>query len=192
MHTMEKKHIITIAGKPGSGKSTTSKALAQELSYQHFSSGDFFRAIGKERGIDVLATNLIAEQEKEIDELVDQQLRDLGTSQNNLIIDSRMAWHWMPYSFRVYLNLDLIVAAQRIIKGTDEARLAAEHIPHDPEEYATKLQDRLDSEARRYMNLYQVNPYDINNYDLVVDTEEFSVAETQKLILESYTIWLTK
>jgi cytidylate kinase len=187
---MNKKHIITIAGKPGSGKSTTSKKLASTLSYGHFSSGDFFRAIGKERGIDVLATNMAAENEREIDYLVDEKLRILGSEQDNLVIDSRMAWHWMPYSFRVYLNLDLKTAAERIIGGMDEARRAAEHIPNSIEEYALQLTSRLESEARRYQTLYNVNPYDINNYDLVVDTGQFSIPEVEQMILESYHYWL--
>jgi len=186
---MNKKNIITIAGKPGSGKSTTSKKLAQNLGYQHFSSGDFFRAIGNERGIDVMATNLIAETEQEIDHLVDQKLRDLGLESNNLVIDSRMAWHWMPYSFRVYLDLDLEVAAERIISGMDVARRQVEHVPDDTKEYSKLLQDRLASEVKRYMNLYKVNPYDINNYDLVIDTAHHDIPTVQTLILEAYKTW---
>lgn len=187
---MEKKHIITISGKPGSGKSTTSKRLSANLQYQHFSSGDLFRAIGKERGIDVLATNLVAEQEKEIDHLVDQKLQDLGSTSDNLVIDSRMAWHWMPYSYRVYLNLDLETAAKRIINNAEQARLDAEHIPQDSVEYAKQLQNRLNSEAKRYMNLYNANPYDLDNYDLVIDTEQFSIPEVEEMILKGFKYWL--
>lgn len=187
---MEKKHIITIAGKPGSGKSTTSKGIAKTLEYTHFSSGDLFRAIGKERGVDVLTINLLAEQEKEIDELVDQKLRDLGTHEDCMVIDSRMAWHWMPYSFRVYLDLDLSVAAQRITAGMDEARRAVEHIPNDPKAYTQILQNRLDSESKRYLNLYNANPYDIANYDLVLDTAVHSIQNVQETILTEYQRWL--
>ncbi len=186
----EKKHIITIAGKPGSGKSTTSKGLARSLGYLHFSSGDFFRAIGKERGFDVLATNLLAEQEKNIDEAVDQKLRELGTKEDQMVIDSRMAWHWMPYSLRVYLDLDLTIAAERILSHMDEARRSAEFIPDSPELYAKTLQDRLDSESKRYMDLYNVNPYDATNYDLVIDTATHSIEDVQKLILETYSNWI--
>jgi len=187
---MHKKHIITIAGKPGSGKSTTSKTLATALEHTHFSSGDFFRAIGKERGIDVFATNVIAESEVEIDHLVDQKLRELGESQDKLVIDSRMAWHWMPYSFKVYLDLDLDLAARRIIGGMDQERRAAEDIPDSASEYALRLAERLASETKRYMNLYQVNPYDQNNYDLVVDTARNNPEEARAIILEHYQNWI--
>ena len=187
-----KKNIITIAGKPGSGKSTTSKQLATELDFKHFSSGDLFRQLGKERGVDVLGANLMAETEKEIDYLVDQKLRDLGASGDKLVIDSRMAWHWMPYSFKVYLELDLAVAAERIIGEMSPERLLAEHIPGGNSAYTEILKERLVSESKRYLNLYNQNPYDLENYDLVVDTGTNQVAEAVNLIESAFSDWLAK
>jgi cytidylate kinase len=187
---MNKKHIITLAGKPGSGKSTTAKGLAENLQYQRFSSGDFFRAIGKERGIDVFQANLMAESETAIDELVDQKLRDVGEMDDNLIIDSRMAWHWMPYSFKVYLNLDIAIAAKRIFTTLEQERLDGENIPDTVEAYVIQLQQRLDSEAKRYMNLYKVNPYDTANYDLVINTGQHDTQEVQNIIIKAYNKWL--
>ncbi len=187
---MEKKHIITIAGKPGSGKSTASKAVAEQLSFKHFSSGDFFRAIGKERGIDVFQTNLVAEQEQDIDHAVDEKLRQLGQNENNMVIDSRMAWHWMPYSFRVYLDLDLIVAAERILESLDDARMDVEDIPGSAEEYAARLQHRLDSETKRYKSLYEANPYNPDNYDLVIDTAINGPEAVQEEIVKAFTNWI--
>lgn len=187
---MKKKHIITIAGKPGSGKSTTSKGVAKELGFQHFSSGDFFRAIGKERGIDVLQANVVAETEKEIDFLVDEKLRDLGEAEDNMVIDSRMAWHWMPYSYRVYLDLDLLIAAKRILGKRDSVRADVEDIPDGQAEYAARLQDRLDSEIKRYQSLYGVNPYNPANYDLVIDTEVNNPQQVITKIISGYHEWL--
>ena len=115
---MEKKRIITIAGRPGSGKSTASKGVAERLGYEHFSSGDLFRAMGRQRGVDVLQTNLAAKKEKELDFIVDERLREIGKTQQDVAIDSRLAWHWIPDSFKVFLNLDLEIAAQRILQKT--------------------------------------------------------------------------
>lgn len=190
MNDPKKKHIITIAGRPGSGKSTASKKVAEKLGYEHFSSGDLFRAIGAERGIDVFEANKTAEKEKEIDFLVDQRLRDIGESQDLVAIDSRMAWHWMPYSFKVFLDLDLLIAADRIIRNMDPARLEVEHIPQNPKQYAKMLQERLASEAKRYKNLYDVNPYTVGNYDLVIDTGENSAEQVVEKILNAYKEWL--
>jgi len=185
----EKKYIITIAGRPGSGKSTAAKIVAAELGYKHFSSGELFRQISTEYGFDILGGNLHAEQNKIIDETVDQRLRDLGETKDNLVIDSRMAWYWMPQSFKVYLDLDMLTAAKRILANIDKHRAAAENIPEDPDEYEKILTERLESEVRRYDALYGVNPYDLDNYDLVINTSDNDVAQTARLILDSFKHW---
>ncbi len=188
---MTKKLIITIAGKPGSGKSVTSKMLAARFGYQHFSSGDLFRAIGKEHGIDdVREINLAAERgELNVDELVDQRLRDIGRTENEIVIDSRTAWHWMPNSFKVYLDLDLVTAAERILKNIDAFRMEHEHIPEDPMEYALLLEERLASESRRYKKLYDVDPYNTSNYDLVVDTKVNSIESVVSIVVKNFKQW---
>lgn len=187
---MKKKHIITIAGRPGSGKSTASKAIAERLGYEHFSSGDLFRALGKQRGTDVHQTNLEAEKGGDVDRLVDERLQEIGATQDQVAIDSRLAWHWIPSSFKVFLNLDLEVAAERILKGMDEYRRQHEHIPSDPKEYAARLQERLDVERRRYKAIYGVDVYDHNNFHLIIDTGVYAASEVQERILEAYQRWL--
>lgn len=185
-----KKQIITIAGRPASGKSTTAKAVAAKLGFQHFSSGDLFRAIGAERGVDLLQANLLAERNSEIDHLVDQRLCDLGNTENQLVIDSRLAWHWIPASFKVFLDLDLTIAAERILSTVDKVRALHENIPQNVKAYAADLQKRLDSETRRYDALYNINPYDTANYDLVVDTAKNDIDATINLVIASYKQWL--
>ncbi len=185
-----KKHIITIAGRPGSGKSTTAKAVASQLGYLHFSSGDLFRALAREHGIDVLNANLSAEENAEIDHAVDGRLREMGESEDQLVVDSRTAWHWMPDSFKVFLDLELLVAAERILANMDDERLASEHVHRDVGEYAAVLQQRLDSESRRYKKLYNIDPYKTENYDLVVDTQKHNPEQTITLVLHKYEEWL--
>ena len=48
---MNKQEIITIAGAPGSGKSSTADGVARELDFKRFSSGDFMRKIALELGL---------------------------------------------------------------------------------------------------------------------------------------------
>ena len=196
---MNKKHIITIAGKPGSGKSSTAKLLAERLEYEHFSSGDLFREIARSRGQNVKQANLDAENKKldndNIDELVDSRLREIGKHENNKVIDSRTAWHWMPAAFKVFLDLDLEVAADRIIKAmevSDVAGVRNEHIPESVHEYAQELRDRLDSESRRYENLYKIDPYVLSNHDFVIDSGENNLEEVVSKIEAAYRDWLSE
>jgi cytidylate kinase len=187
-----KKQIITIAGGPGSGKSSTAKTVTAALGFQHFSSGDLFRALGKEMGFDVLNANLTAEQDSEIDHAVDGRLREIGATEDELVVDSRMAWYWMPQSYKVFLELDLLGAAKRILDGMDDARLASEHVHRDPQEYATILQKRLDSEKRRYRKLYDVDPFDTSHYDLVVDSARYNLEQVVEQILAGFHEWLKR
>ena len=189
---ISKKHIITIAGRPGSGKSTTAKKVAEQLGYEHFSSGDLFREIAKKDGLDVKQANISAEKNSKIDELVDARLRETGTTQDMLVIDSRMAWHWIPQSFKVFLDLDLNIAAKRIIDNFDKKRAINESIPLSVDVYAKELEDRLDSEKRRYKALYGVNPYSADNYDIVVDTAINNIEQVVELVVREFNSWLSK
>lgn len=191
---VNKKQIITIGGLPGSGKSTTAKGIASQFSFKHFSSGDLFREVSKQQGQNVLESNLAAEKEDgipAIDELVDQKLRDLGENEDRLVIDSRLAWHWMPYSFKVFLNLDHLVAAERILKNMTPERIEAEHIPANAQEYEASLSHRLASESRRYSKIYKIDPYNTANYDLVIDTAIYNPEEVISLISDGYSKWIS-
>ena len=190
MKDTKKTRIITIAGKPGSGKSTASKAVAMELGYEHFSSGDLFRAIGKELGADVHQTNVLANQQHHIDQVVDQRLVDIGEKQERVVIDSRLAWHWIPNSFKVYLDLDLSIAAKRILANIDPKRMENEHIPNNATAYTQALEARLGEETRRYLEKYQADPYKLSNYDLVIDSAKNGPEEVTGMILSEYRKWL--
>ena len=133
--------------------------------------------------------NIIAEKEKEIDHQVDEKLQAMGTGEDELVIDSRMAWHWMPQSLKVYLDLDLEIAAARILTAMDDGRKKSENIPGKPSEYAKQLQFLLNTENKRYMSLYNQNPHDISNYDLVVDTYKNNPKQVLEIILSAYKNW---
>ncbi len=191
MEDATKKHIITISGMLGAGKSTTARKVAEELGYMHFSSGDLMRAIGKEHGIDdIRQVNLANEKDYTFDHLVDERLRQIGTNENELVVDSRMAWHWMPRAFKVFLDISLDDAVPRIMASVSPERRATEHIPDDPEEYKQMLKERMDSENRRYEALYSVDIYDLSHYDLVLNTKDKPFDQVVDEILVAYRQWL--
>ncbi len=185
-----KKNIITIAGKPGSGKSTTSKKLCEKLRYEHFSSGDFFRQVGLERGLDLATLSSLAEKDRSIDELTDEKVRGMGEKEK-IIIESRLAFYWIPDSFKVYLDLDLKTCAQRMFKDLEinPSRKESENCS-TLEEMEIKLGARFESEKKRYKEMYGVDPQDFSQYDLVINTNENSVENISAQIESSYKDWL--
>ncbi len=189
MPDLMKKHIITIGGYPGSGKSSTAKGVAAALRYEHFSSGDRFRELAAERGISVEQINLTAEAEKEIDLQVDEWLKNLYQTRENMVIDSRMAFRWMPDAFKVYLDLEPHLAAERTLSHIQkEGRVG--QTGSSVEEILRNTAERVASERKRYDNLYGVNVYDKNNFDLIVDTAANGLEQVIAIVTAAYTKWL--
>lgn len=178
------KRIITLCGLPGSGKSSTAKGVAEKLAYKHFSSGDLFRAMAAERGITVEEINERAELEKEIDFAVDERLRQMA-NEDDLVIDSRMAFHWMPESFKVFLKIDPHVAAERIFAHMQKNGRISQNGSSVEEVYNDTIR-RTASEIKRYTALYSVDYTDESNFDLVVDTAKHSLDEVVQMIIEEY------
>ena len=112
---MEKKHIITISGKPGSGKSSTADKVAELLNYTRYSSGDMVRNMLAREHLTLAEYNKQATDDHALDERIDMFLRNLRTK-NDVVIDSRLGFYWIPESFKVYLDLDMQVATVRIFK----------------------------------------------------------------------------
>ena len=183
-----KKAIITIAGSLGSGKSSTAKALAQALGFKHYSSGDLFRKMATERGVSVEAINQTAEVQKDLDHRVDEWLQELYKTEEGFVVDSRMAWHWMPDSFKVFLTLDSDTAASRIFAQIQNGGRVSEHADSQDEVRAS-IERRLASEQKRYFDLYGVDPRDPKNFDLVIDTKDGDLASVTKLALDAYEKW---
>ena len=156
---------ISLAGDLGSGKSTVGKILSQKLGAEVYSTGTIQRQIATEMGMTTLQLNQYMETHPEIDGKIDDGLRALEHSDKNLIIDSRMAWHFVPSSFSVYMAADPFVSAERILKAGRESE------PFNTvEEAVASISDRRKSEMFRYSHLYGVNIKDLENYDYVIDT----------------------
>lgn len=188
----EKKEIITINGSLGSGKSSTADLVAKELGYQRFSSGDFFRQVAVDLGISVNDLNIKAESDPEIDVMVDSKLRNLRNAEK-IVIDSRTAYHWIPESFKIYLDLPAEIAKNRVMKSIQENTLRQQsEQASSAEEVYEKMIKRLESEQKRYKELYKINNTDKSQYDLIIDTDKNNLAQVVDIVLNKYKSWLTE
>jgi len=189
---MNKKEIITICGGLGSGKSSTAKKVAQILGFKHFSSGDFFRQVGLELGLSVTETNKRAEIDPKIDEMTDQKLRDLRNAEKT-VIDSRTAYHWIPESFKVYLELPVEIAKERILNSIKEDKLRKQsERASTNEEVLKKMKERFEMEQKRYWDLYKINNTDKSQFNLIVDTNKNNLNQVVEIIVSEYKKWKEK
>ncbi|MBU0859016.1 MAG: cytidylate kinase family protein, partial [Alphaproteobacteria bacterium] len=84
----------------------------------------------------------------------------------NLVLDSRMAWHFVKDALKIRLTVAPDVAVSRIFK--DDAALREKFT--DMEQATDEVERRRRSEIARYKSLYGVDIGDPGNFDLVIDT----------------------
>lgn len=179
---------IAISGDLGSGKSVLSKQLKTELGFDVISIGVIQRELAAKYGMDALEFNKFMETHPEIDEQCDQMVTDYGKEERGLILDSRLAWHFIPHSFKIHLTVDNNVAAKRIFE--DNIRKNEKYT--SLEDAAEKLLARKNSEVYRYKTLYGVDVEDLSNYDCVVDTSDSNPERTYQKVMNCYKEWLEK
>ena len=178
--------IVSITGDLASGKSIVAKQLAEALSWQYFSTGSVQRKIAKDLGMTTLELNKYSENHPEIDNQIDDEIRQLATAPNNLVIDSRMAWHFLPSSFKVFLSVDITTAAQRVM--ADNVR-TNEPVYSSLDDAISKLMERKESENKRYMQLYDVDCSNMSNFDLELDTSYANPTEVAQKLLNHFRQW---
>ena len=186
----KKKAIITINGLPGSGKSSTADGVARELDFSRFSSGDFMRKIAIDMGITLNELSSVAEKDDSIDTAIDNEVKKAG-EMTDVVIDSRLAFHWIPESFKVYLSLPPQVAKERVINSLKDNELRKKsESSGTPEEAYEKIIHRLESEKKRYMELYGVDHTNKENFDLVIDTHANNLDQVISKVITEYKKWL--
>ena len=178
---------ITITGILGSGKSTVAKKLAELYGFEIFSTGAILRAAAAERGMDLLdlnkELNSKLDSDRSMDDLIDNTTIRVASERKDdkLIFDSRMAWHFVPGAFKVFVTVDPRVAAERVIKDPRPGEPA-----EDVDELCAELVERSRVEQARFQYLYGVDYYDYKNFDLVVDSSARTPDEVTAIIWEHF------
>ena len=121
----------------------------------------------------------------EIDNTVTRVSRD--HKGENLIFDSRMAWHFAEDTFKIFLTIEPMEAANRVFYN----RVSAEESYTDVNDACEKLVERSVVERKRFIEIYGVDYYDFNNYNLVVDTTNKTPDEVVAVIMENYNSYVS-
>lgn len=174
--------IISIGGDLGSGKSTLAKQLAEALGWKRYSMGQLHRDMATSRGITLAEHNKMAENDHKIDLEVDQYQRKLGETEDNFIIEGRTSWHFIPHSFKLYIKVDDIVGANRVLLANREGE---DKDMNTVEKVLDSLKNRKYNERKRYLEFFGIDVYDLKNYDYVLDTTKMTPAE---VFNETYSI----
>lgn len=171
--------IITFSGLNGAGKTAASKALADKLNYEWWGMAQITRAHAKKLGMTIEEHDKYAAQNPEIDLEIDQELAALS-SKDNLVVDSRAGWHFLPESFKVFLTANEDIRAQRCFENARESEKYS-----SVEDARRGLRSRIEVFRNRLKKLYGIDVYDPSNFDLVIDTSNKTVQEVVSEIYDA-------
>lgn len=163
---------ITITGSLYSGKSCTAKEICKDLGLKLYSVGEIQRKLAEENGMSITDYNKFMD-ENHLDYKVDDRTREIGINEDNFIFDARLAWNFIPDSFKIYLHVNIDQAIERAMK---DERGKAEHYENE-NEARKRIEERRSLEISRFKKIYNVNLSDKSNFDLVIDTSHLSMDE---------------
>ena len=174
--------IITMTGKPCSGKSVVIAYLMEKYGFTRFSGGDIYRRVAAERGLDVLEFNRV--NDYSVDKMVDDEIIKIGERdlEKDIIFDSRTAWFFIPKSFKVFLD----IKPDEQIRRLKNSGRTTEKTEITDEEARKNLDERWTLENERYTKLYGFSNEDLTNFDYVVDTTNLTIEEAAEKIYAKY------
>ncbi|MFH1366987.1 MAG: (d)CMP kinase [Patescibacteria group bacterium] len=177
--------IISISGKPGSGKSTIAKRLAQDLGYKRYYMGDIFRAASKKKNLTLVEYLKLGEKDHSIDKEVDKQLSEIGKREDNLVIEGRTAYHFIPQSLKIFLDVDENIGAKRVFEDfkINSMRNEARQVTN-VEDVLQINRERMKSDEKRYREIYGIDVFNPDNFDFFLDTTSFSKEEEYQKIFK--------
>ncbi len=159
---------ITITGNLGSGKSTVAKLLSEKYGFEIYSTGKVQRELARQMNMTTLELNQLMRSDRKYDNMIDDETSRISRDnrEKDIIFDSRLAWHFVERSFKVFVSVSLDVAAMRVMNDTrgEEEKYSSF------EEAKRMLAERAATEKVRYKEIYDLNYMDFSNYDLIIDS----------------------
>ncbi len=180
-----KSYKISLAGDLGSGKSTVGKMLTTKYNLEKVSIGSIQREMADKMNMNTYEFNKYMASHPEFDKILDTKLCEYENIEGNFLFDSRMAWHFVPSSFKVYMQVSTKVAGERVYNANreDETYLSVE-------DAIDKLTKRRNCEKERFLQTYGVDITDLSNYDVVINTENKTKKQVFEEICVAFEKWI--
>ena len=181
---------ITITGNLGSGKSTICKLLKERYNFEIYSTGKVQRELASQMNMTTLELNQFMRSDKKYDAMIDDATTRISKEKKDedIIFDSRLAWHFVDYSFKVFVAVNLSVAAERVM---NDQRGEVENYA-SLEEAKKLLSERALTECLRYKDIYNLSYMDFSNYNLVIDSTYCTPDKIAEIIVREAKVFYAK
>ena len=182
-----KKQMICISGNIAVGKTEVAAIVAKRLNYSLYKASESFRQLARDNNMDLVAFNEYVKTNPEIDKAIEAKTSDIIESSDKIIIDARLGFFLSCNTFKVYMVADECVAANRLLEASKKR--GKEENYDSVEETLQAIKIREASERERYLNLYNIDIHDKNNYDYIIDTTHLTSDEVASKIINAYNVW---
>ncbi|MBE8539758.1 (d)CMP kinase [Geoglobus acetivorans] len=166
---------ITISGPPGSGTTTVARKLSEKLGYPVISAGEVFRKLARERGMSLEEFSKYAENNPDIDNLIDKRQREEALRYENVVVEGRLSGWMVPADLKVWIYCDKEIRIQRIARR--------EKKPVEVVRNETEVREEL--EKRRYLKIYGIDIEDRSLYHIMINSARFTADQIAEMILRA-------
>ena len=125
--------------------------ISKNINNNKYSTGAIQREIALRHKVSTLEMNQLMAQDLSFDYAIDDAVTKISVERKDetIIFDSRMAWRFAVNSFKVFVIVDPLVAASRVI-GNQRGEV---EIYADPEDAKLKLIERGRLENKRFIDI---------------------------------------
>ncbi len=158
---------LTISGWPGAGKGTVTRPLKKYYGVEAISGGKLRREYAKQAGISLTQLNEEAKKDPASDIRADEYQRNWIEEHGDGIVESRLGYHFVPDSIKIFIEGNKRTLAERIMKHPRKG----EEVGKTVEEEMRILDGRCNNDRERYRKAYQIEDcYDSDLFDMVINT----------------------
>jgi cytidylate kinase len=166
--------IICIGGLVGSGKDSISNSVAEKLKFQRVRLT--FKDAAKQMGISLMEYQSYVEKDLTIDKEFDRMQIKEARKADSVLSTWLAPWLVKDAALRVWLEASPDARAERISKRDNTSKVKAlKHV------HARDMHNR-----GRYMALYGVDVLDHSNFDLIVNTEHYTIDQIAEIVVAAY------
>lgn len=166
--------VIAVSGQVGSGKTTHAKKIAEHFNLRYVSNGALFRQLAKEKGVSLLELHKMAEENSEIDRLIDNRAIE-EAKKGNVVVEGHLAC-WLLRDIA-----DICIFFKAPLR--ERVKRIAERDNLSEEEAIRVLKERESSNAKRAKKYYNIDLNDWSIMDLIIDTSKLSVRAVDDVII---------
>lgn len=178
--------IIRISGHHGSGKTTLCAKLAERLGYGYSYAGKIFRDMAAERGMGLNEFYALLKDYPELEREVDDRQTKLMNTQDNYVVEGRMA-PFLPATFPVVNVLFTVADEARYLRQSQRE----ENIGKTLEEVRHQSEVRLVAEKEHYKRLYDIDDhFDPAKFHIIIDTTNLTAEEVLNKMVADLRLYL--